>query len=64
MLKRRIPESNVCKIKPLSTDSVDGGEYKSHVEAPIRKCLDAVGKDKILYIVFSYQTPFTVILND
>ncbi len=64
MLKRGIPESNVCKIKPLSPDSVDEGEYKSHVQAPIRKCLDAVGKDKILYIVFSYQTPFTVVLHD
>jgi uncharacterized protein (TIGR03790 family) len=60
MAKRGIPEGNSCKIRVSSADSVDQKEFESHVKQPIRKCLDNVGKDQILYIVFSYQTPFAL----
>jgi uncharacterized protein (TIGR03790 family) len=60
MAKRGIPESHGCKIKVSSTDVVDEAAFESAVKGPIRKCLEAVGKEKILYIVFSYQTPFAL----
>ncbi|MGA8028111.1 MAG: TIGR03790 family protein [Bryobacteraceae bacterium] len=63
MEKRNIPEGNSCKIKTSSTDIIDQAEFESHVKAPIRKCLEAIGKDKILYIVFSYATPFALEMN-
>lgn len=62
--KRNIPESNSCKIRVSSTDAVGPDEFESQVKQPIRKCLDKVGKDQILYIVFSYQTPFALGLAD
>ncbi len=61
--KRSIPEVNSCKIKTDSTDIVQQDEFESHLKKPIQKCLEAAGKDKILYIVFSYQTPFDVTIN-
>ncbi len=61
--KRGIPERNSCKIKVSSTETLEQGEFESHVKQPIRKCLDELGKEKILYIVFSYQTPFDLMLN-
>lgn len=64
MEKRNIPEGNSCKIRVSSNDAIDQGEFESHVKQPIRKCLDQVGKDQILYIVFSYQTPFALVLKD
>lgn len=63
MAKRAIPALNSCKIRVSSTDSVGADEFESHVKQPIRKCLENVGKDQILYIVFSYETPFGLVLN-
>jgi uncharacterized protein (TIGR03790 family) len=56
--KRGIPAANTCKIDPLSTDFVEQEDFESEIRKPIRKCLEAIGRPKILYIVFSYQTPF------
>ena len=39
-------------------------EFESRVKAPVRQCLAAVGMQKILYIVFSYQTPYVLMLRD
>jgi len=63
--QRHIPEDNLCPIKPWSfTDdgsiSVPWQDFDSVIEKPIRKCLQTVGKDKILYIVFSYGTPYKI----
>lgn len=63
MSRRAIPERNACRIKVSSTQAVDQEEYESHVRDPVRKCLDAIGKEKILYIVFSYQTPYALTLQ-
>jgi uncharacterized protein (TIGR03790 family) len=35
-------------------------QYVTSVKTPVRNCLDAVGADNILYIVFTYQTPYDV----
>src|SRR6185312_2894249 len=57
---RGIPEKNMCSISPLDAGTLGWKEYMTQVKAPIQKCLTAVGKDKVLYIVFSYNTPFRV----
>jgi uncharacterized protein (TIGR03790 family) len=57
MSKRSIPEANLCKISTSSNDQIKQDEYDSAVKRPIQKCL-SVGKDKILYIVFSFRTPW------
>jgi uncharacterized protein (TIGR03790 family) len=63
MAKRGIPGGNLCKILVSSSDSLGQDEFESSVKQPIRKCLDTAGRDKILYIVFSYNTPFDLQLN-
>jgi uncharacterized protein (TIGR03790 family) len=57
-VKRSIPESHVCKIETSSSDDIKQDEFDSRVKQPIQKCLNRLGKDTILYIVLSYQTPF------
>jgi uncharacterized protein (TIGR03790 family) len=56
--KRSIPESHLCKIDTSSPDQIKKDEFDESVKQPIRKCLNRLGKDTILYIVLSYQTPF------
>jgi uncharacterized protein (TIGR03790 family) len=63
MHRRNIPRENLCRIKTRSsTDdgsvSIAWQDFDSLIKRPIQKCLQAVGKDKILYIVFSYRTPY------
>ena len=57
---RGIPEQNLCSIAPIDTIRLGWKEYISQVKTPVQKCLTAVGPNKILYIVFSYQTPYRV----
>jgi uncharacterized protein (TIGR03790 family) len=59
--KRNIPEANKCAIAPSDAAAVDWYEYETKVHAPIRTCLNAVGKERILYIIFAYQTPFRIL---
>ncbi len=61
--KRSIPPRNVCAIHVSSAENIEPKEFESHVKEPVRKCLEEAGKDKILYIVFSYQTPFALTIN-
>jgi uncharacterized protein (TIGR03790 family) len=60
MMRRGIPDKQQCRISVTSTETVPKEEFEAAVKAPIRKCLEEVGKQKILYIVFSYLTPFSV----
>ena len=64
MAERKIPQANRCKISVGSTDRIDQREFESRVKTPVRQCLASVGKQKILYIVFSYQTPYVLMLGD
>ena len=52
---RGIPQQNLCSIAPIDPVILGWKEYLVQVKAPIQKCLTAVGRDNILYIVFSYQ---------
>jgi len=56
--QRGIPTKNLCAISPSSTDYIDWSEYTATVRPAIQACLNAVGKSSILYIVFSYMTPY------
>src|ERR1700674_4854621 len=64
MAQRQIPESHRCKISVDSVDYLKQDEFESRVKAPVRKCIEAVGKQKVLYIVFSYQPPYVVTVQD
>jgi uncharacterized protein (TIGR03790 family) len=64
MAQRKIPEANRCAIAPSSAEYVKQGEYELRVKAPLRKCVETVGKQKVLYVVFSYRTPYGVLVND
>ncbi len=64
MDQRRIPETNRCRIAVDSADTINQDEFESRVKAPVRKCLDTAGKQKILYIVFSYRTPYVIRIRD
>jgi uncharacterized protein (TIGR03790 family) len=62
--QRKIPQANRCAIAPSSIDYLKQSEYESRIRAPLRKCIETVGKQKVLYIVFSYHTPYDVLIND
>jgi uncharacterized protein (TIGR03790 family) len=58
MERRSIPKSNLCKIDTSPDPLWDGERYGPEVRKPIRACLEKLGKNKILYIVMSYLTPY------
>src|SRR5438128_11763023 len=63
MAKRHIPESHKCALKIDDQESqaytlLPWTDVDKLVKSPIKKCLEAVGKKKILYIVLTYETPF------
>ena len=57
---RGIPQQNLCAIASIDFVILGWKEYLLQVKEPIQKCLTSVGRDKILYIVFSYNTPFII----
>jgi uncharacterized protein (TIGR03790 family) len=61
MAKRGIPAGNKCAINSAETTYIsDWNVFASAIKTPIKNCLNSVGRDKILYIVFTYQTPYKV----
>ena len=58
--KRNIPAANLCRISPPSSDRLSWSQYVGSVKTPVQKCLNAVGPESILYIVFTYQTPYSI----
>jgi uncharacterized protein (TIGR03790 family) len=64
MSQRHIPEGNLCRIAIDQVDYIKQSDYESRVRAPLRKCVESVGKRKVLYIVFSYQTPYVVTFGE
>jgi uncharacterized protein (TIGR03790 family) len=59
--KRAIPAQNLCAITPPATGTITWDQYISSVKTPVQNCLNAVGATNILYVVFTYQTPYDVI---
>ena len=64
LAQRKIPETNICKISVSADDAIKQDEFERRVKAPIRKCLELAGKRNILYIVFSYKTPYLLTIGD
>ena len=63
--KRNIPAANLCALKIDDADSqnyqiVARADVEKKVMEPIKKCLEKVGRQRILYIVLTYQTPFLI----
>ena len=59
--KRGIPAANKCAITPTRSDAIDFYNYEINVRKPIQNCLNALGKERILYIVFAYETPYKIV---
>jgi uncharacterized protein (TIGR03790 family) len=62
--QRAIPSANLCAIAPPSTSLVSWAAYTSTVRTPVQNCLTALGSSNILYIVFTYNTPYDLIGPD
>jgi uncharacterized protein (TIGR03790 family) len=59
--KRGIPAANKCAVNTAETYYIaDWNAFDAAVRTPVKNCLNAVGRDKILYIVFTYLTPYKV----
>jgi uncharacterized protein (TIGR03790 family) len=59
--RRGIPAANKCALNTAETYYIpDWSAFDAGVKTPVRNCLNAVGRDKILYIVFAYLTPYKV----
>ncbi|HWS99523.1 MAG TPA: TIGR03790 family protein [Pyrinomonadaceae bacterium] len=59
--RRGIPAANKCALSTAETYFIpDWSAFDAGVRTPIKNCLNAVGRDKILYIVFAYLTPYRV----
>ena len=58
--RREIPASHLCSISPRTIARLNWDEYVATVRTPIQTCLKKAGPANILYIVFTYQTPYTV----
>ena len=57
--KRGIPSANLCAVNSSEIRYIpDWNIFDSVIKNPIRNCLNALGRDKILYIVFTYHTPY------
>src|ERR1700731_3789689 len=62
---RGIPSGNFCAISPQETASpLSWFAFVSAVQTPIQNCLNAVGPNQILYIVFSYIRPFSLVAQN
>jgi uncharacterized protein (TIGR03790 family) len=62
--QRGIPAANRCALKDAVLQNkavikaIPLAAYAEAIRKPIRKCLERVGRENILYIVFTYDTPF------
>lgn len=60
--RRGIPRLHLCGVDFPATHSVRGDHYLEQVKPVVRKCLERIGPDRILYIVLSYLSPFLVMI--
>src|ERR1700689_1891280 len=62
---RGIPSGNLCAVSPPEAATVlPWSRYVSTVQTPIQNCLNTLGANQILYIVFSYIRPFSLIAQN
>jgi uncharacterized protein (TIGR03790 family) len=66
MQARHIPAGNKCELKPVEFKAgisfpivyVAYEDLDNTIRNPIRKCLGRVGKEKILYLVLTFDVPY------
>jgi uncharacterized protein (TIGR03790 family) len=62
LARRHIPRSNLCPIGPFEdpapSTAISWDRFDTIIRVPIQQCVNAVGRDRILYIVFAFGTPF------
>jgi len=65
--RRDISQANLCAVSPLLSEGAEDGtvlvpqaDLQKSVLEPVRRCLDKVGRQQILYIVLSYKFPYRV----
>jgi hypothetical protein len=63
MAQRGIPAGNLCAISPPSGVELSMTDYLNTVKTPVRTCLTNAGTTNILYIVFSYLTPYRILAS-
>lgn len=59
---RHVPSANLCAIqlRDVSAALLTEEDYERTVKEPVEDCLEAIGPDKILYIVLAYVRPFKI----
>ncbi|MFN0122723.1 MAG: TIGR03790 family protein, partial [Blastocatellia bacterium] len=55
---RGIPAQNTCAITAPDTNIVAWKDYDAVIKTPLKSCLNKLGRDRILYIVLTWQTPW------
>jgi uncharacterized protein (TIGR03790 family) len=61
MTKRAIPSGNLCAISPPSSVGISMTDYINTVKTPVQNCLTTAGRSSVLYVVFSYLTPYYIV---
>ena len=61
--QRGIPVGNLCRITPPATTYVNWNDFVYTVKSPVRGCIQ-LASSNILYIVFTYNTPYKFIGPD
>jgi uncharacterized protein (TIGR03790 family) len=57
---RSIPQANLCATNPPAIVYLTEAQFNATLKPQIRACLDNVGRQKVLYIVMAYATPFAL----
>ncbi|MCW5964947.1 MAG: TIGR03790 family protein [Bryobacterales bacterium] len=60
--RRGIPRLHLCGVEFPASHVVRGDHYLEQVKPVVRKCLERIGPDRVLYIVLSYLTPSQVMI--
>jgi uncharacterized protein (TIGR03790 family) len=63
MTQRGIPAGHLCAISPPSGVELSITDYLNTVKTPVQTCLTNAGNTNILYIVFSYLTPYRILAS-
>lgn len=58
--RRGVSAANLLEVRPSNEYEIPYTEFESAIKNPIRSKLNALGRSRILYVVFSYRTPYKV----
>ena len=60
--QRAVPTSNLCAITlpDPGAGSLDTSDYAALIQTPVQNCLNAIGRENILYIVLAYVRPYAI----